>query len=76
MGIYIFISSIGVAGLLLIMMVCRYGDMELGVGILWMFSFVYIDLGIKASMPPRAGEGPAYRLWLLVVLLELLYIIL
>ena len=50
--------------------------MELGVGILWMFSFVYIDLGIKASMPPRAGEGPAYRLWLLVVLLELLYMIL
>lgn len=44
----------GVRGLLLISMAWRYGDIELGVGILVMFSFVYIALGIMARMPPLA----------------------
>ena len=39
-GIYIFMIINGVSGLLLIIMVWRYGDMRLGVGIFVMFSFV------------------------------------
>lgn len=61
-GIYIFSMSIGVKGLFLIRMACRYGDMWLGVGILEMFSFVYIDLGIMVSMPPLVCVGPEYLL--------------
>lgn len=41
-----------------------------------MFSFVYMVLGIIASMPPRVIVGPANRFWLVVRLLELLYMIL
>ena len=37
-----------------------YDDVWLGIGILVMFSFVYIDLGIKASMLLLACVGPAY----------------
>ena len=37
---YIFRMSIGVMGLLLIRMACRYGNIELGVGILVIFSLV------------------------------------
>lgn len=73
---YMCSKSIGVLGLLVISMACRYGDIRLGVGILLMFSFVYMDLSIKASMPPLAIVGLANLLCLLVVLLELLYIIL
>ena len=73
---YMCSKSIGVLGLLVISMACRYGDIGLGVGILLMFSFVYMDLSIKASMPPLAIVGLANLLCLLVVLLELLYIIL
>ena len=38
--IYIFMIINGVSGLLLIIMIWRYGDMGLGVGIFVMFSFV------------------------------------
>ena len=41
---YIFIRSMGVVGLFLIMMVCKYGDMALGDGILVMFSLVCMVL--------------------------------
>ena len=37
-----------------------------------MLSFVYIDLGIMASMPPLACLGPEYLLYFCVILLELL----
>ena len=50
-GMYIFSSNVGVMGLLVISMACRYGGMELGVGILLIFSFVYMNLGIKATVP-------------------------
>jgi hypothetical protein len=73
---YMFRMSIGVRGLLLIIMAWRYGDIELGVGILVMFSFVYINLGIMASMPPLACVEPEYRLYFCIILLELLYVIL
>ena len=68
---YIFRMSIGVTGFLLITVAWRYGDIELGVGILVMFSFVWIDLGIIINMPPLAGVGLDYQLCLYVVLLEL-----
>ena len=68
--------SIGLMGLLVISMVCKYGDIGLGVGILLMFSFVYMDLDTRASMPPLAMVGPAHWLCLQFVLLELLYMIL
>ena len=57
-GIYMLRRSIAFRGLLLIRMAWRYGDMWLGVGILEIFSLVYIDLGILASTPPRACVGP------------------
>ena len=41
--IHIFRMTMGVRGLLLIIMAWRYGDIELGVGILVMFSFACID---------------------------------
>ena len=75
-GMYMFSRSIGVMGLLVISMACRYGDIGLGVGVLLMLSFVHMDLGIKASMPPLAVVDLAYRLCLQEVLLELLYMIL
>ena len=75
-GIYMFRMIIGVSGLLLIIMAWRYDDIELGVGTLMMFSFVYIDIGIMARMPPLACVGPVYLLCFCVVLLELLYMIL
>ena len=37
---YIFMRSIGVIGVFLIFITCRYGEIVLGVGILVMFSFV------------------------------------
>ena len=46
---HMFRRSIGVSGLLLIIMAWRYGDIGLGVGILVMFLFVYNNLGIMAS---------------------------
>lgn len=75
-GMYMFKMSSGVRGLLLMFMAWRYCDMRLGVGILVMFSLVYIALGIMVSMPPLAWERPAYLLGLWVVLLELLKMIL
>ena len=51
-GIYMFRMVIGVSGLFLIIIIWRYGDIVLVVGILTMFSFVYIDLGNMASIPP------------------------
>ena len=47
-------------------------DIGLGMGILVMFSFVYMTFGIIASMPPLVMVGPANRFGLLVRLLELL----
>ena len=35
-------------------------------GILVIFSFVYMVLGIIARMPPRVMVGPANRFWLVV----------
>ena len=75
-GMYMFITSIGVKGLLLMIMACRYGEIVLGVGIFWMFSLVYIDLGNMVSMPPLAKVGPEYLFCLCVTLFELLYMIL
>ena len=75
-GMYMFKMSMGVRGLLLISMTWRYGDIKLGIGILVMFSFVYIDLGIMARMPPLAYVGHVYLLRFCVILLELLYTIL
>ena len=49
-------------GLLLIRMAWMYKDIELGVGILVIFSLVYIALGIMASVLPLACEGPEYLL--------------
>ena len=72
-GMYMFRRSIGISGLLLIIMAWRYGDIGLEVGNLVMFSFVYNDLGIMASMPPLACVGPEYMLCFCVILLELLY---
>lgn len=57
---YMFIRSIGVSGLFLISRIWRYGDIELGVGILVMFSFVCMVLGIMANVPPLALLGPEY----------------
>ena len=71
-GMYMFRISIGVRGLLLIIMAWRYGDIGLRIGILVMFLFVYIDLGIIASMPLLACVGPEYLLYFCVILLELL----
>ena len=59
-------------GLFLIRMTCRYGEMELGVGILVMFSFVWIFLGIMARMPPLAMLGPEYLFCFCIVVFELL----
>ena len=70
---YMFSNSIGLMGLLVISMACKYGDISLGVGILLMFSFVYMALDTRASVPPLAMVGPAHLLCLQFVLLELLY---
>ena len=51
-GIYIFRMMIGVSGLFLIINIWRYGDIVLVVGTLTIFSFVYIDSGNMASIPP------------------------
>ena len=59
-GIYMFRMVIGVSGLFLIIIIWRYGDIVLVVGILTMFSFVYIDFGNMASIPPLIWEGPLY----------------
>ena len=73
---YIFKMIIGVRGLLLIIMVWRYSDIELGVDSLVMFSFVYMNIGIMANTPSLACVGLEYLLYLCVVLLEWLYMIL
>ena len=73
---YIFRMIIGVSSLLLIITALRYDDIVRGVGILTLFLFVYIDIGIMASMPPLACVGPVYLLCFCIVLLELLYMIL
>ena len=57
-GMYMFMRSIGVSGLFLIKRTWRYGDIELGVDILVMFSFVRMTLGIMASVPPLALLAP------------------
>lgn len=63
-GMYKFMMRSGVRGLFLIFMAWRYGDIQLGVVILVMFSLLYITLGIMVSMPPLAWMGPAYLLFL------------
>lgn len=75
-GMYMFRMRMGVMGLLLIVMAWRYGDICLGDGIFVVFSFECMDLGIIVRTPPLMGEGPAYRLFLCAMVLELLYIIL
>ena len=47
-----------VIGLFFIMMTCRYGDIVLGVGILVIFSFVCMVLGIMVRVPPVARLSP------------------
>ena len=54
-GMYVWSLSRGVKGLLLIMIVCRYGAMLARVGILLMFSLVYINLYGIVSMLPLAS---------------------
>jgi hypothetical protein len=66
----------GVIGLFFIMMACRYGDIVLGVGILVMFSFVWMVFGIMTSVPPLALLVSEYLFGVCVALFELLYIIL
>ena len=51
---YIFMRSMGVIGLFFMMMTCKYGDIALGVGILVIFSFVWMVFGIMVSVPPLA----------------------
>ena len=68
-----FSRSIGVKDLLLIRMAWRYTDIWLGVGILVMFSFVFIKVGIMVSIPPLACVGPEYLFCFCVMLFELLY---
>lgn len=53
-----FMMRIGVMGLLLIIRIWRYCDIELGVGIWVLFLFVWTDMGIIASMLPPAEVGP------------------
>jgi hypothetical protein len=72
-GIYMFMRSIGVIGLFLIMIACRYGDIVLGEGILVMFSFVYKVFGIMIRVPPLALLVSEYLFGCWVVLFELLY---
>ena len=57
----------------MISMARRSGNIRLGVRILLIIIFVYMDLDIKSSMPPLAIVGPVYRLCLQVMLLEILY---
>ena len=76
MGIYMFMRSMGVIGLFFIMITCRYGDIVLGVGILVMFSFVWMVFGIMISVPPLALLVSEYLFGCWVVLFELLYMIL
>ena len=76
MGIYMFMRSIGVIGLLFIFITCRYGDMVLGVGILVMFSFVWMVFGIIIRVPPLGLLASEYLFGCWVLLFELLYIIL
>lgn len=71
-GMYLFMRSIGVSGLFLIRRTWRYGDIGLGVGILVMFSFVSIALGIMTYVPPLALLAPEYLFCCCVVLFELL----
>ena len=75
-GIYIFMRSMGVIGLFLIMMACKYGDMTREDGILVMFSLLCMVFGIIISVPPLALLLSEYLFGGCVVLFELLYIIL
>ena len=54
-GMYMFITSSDVSGLLDILMTSRYGDMFLGVGILILFSVEYMFSWIMARVPPLGG---------------------
>ena len=63
-------------GLFFIMITCRYGDIVLGVGILVMFSFVWMIFGIMIRVPPLALLVSEYLFGCWVVLFELLYMIL
>ena len=72
---YILMRSMGVSGLFLIMMAYRYGEMELGVGILVMFSLECMVFGIMVRMPPLALLVSEYLLCFCVILFELLYMI-
>ena len=76
MAIYMFMKSMGVIGLFFIMIACRYGDIVLGVGILVMFSFVWMIFGIMISVLPLALLVSEYLFGFWVILFELLYIIL
>ena len=73
---YIFMRSIGVIGLFFMVMTCKYGEIVLGVGILVIFSFVWMILGIIVRVPPLAGLSLEYLFWFGIVVFELLYIIL
>ena len=63
-------------GLFVILITCRYGDIVLGVGILVMFSFVWMVFGIMIRVPPLALLVSEYLFGCWVILFELLYIIL
>ena len=52
-GIYIWIISHGVSGWLFIIMICRYGEILAGVGILVTFPGNAYLLWISVSRPPR-----------------------
>jgi hypothetical protein len=73
---YKFIRSMGVIGLFFMVMIWMYGEIALGVGILVIFSFVCMVLGIMVRIPPLAGLSLEYLFWFGVVVFELLYIIL
>ena len=67
-GMYIFMMSIGVMSLLLITRAWRYGDIGLGVGILVMLLFVWVDLCIIANLPPLTRVDIENRLHLYAVI--------
>jgi hypothetical protein len=73
---YIFIRSMGVIGLFFILITCRYGGIVMGVGIVVIFSLVWMILGIMVRVPPLAGLSPEYLFGFGIVVFELLYMIL
>ena len=54
-GIYMCMISQGISGWLFILMICRYGEIFVGVGILVTFPGNAYFAWINVSRPPRPG---------------------